>query len=271
MVDFIKNALGFSKNPLGIIALFISLIYGFACLVLSSSLSNMIGNQERLPLIWFIVLFPVLILVSFIYLVVNHHEKLYAPGDYREDINFLEASGIRRIEEMQVEEVQKLVEAETIEQNISESIEANNSKEVESDKIETISQKYSNVETWVAKEISYKYNIDVKTNQMVNSTAGRFELDIVGSDANRFYVCEVKYWEVNKSNKVLKQSIQEFLRKQKRLHLIARTRDYKLIIALVFDSLKQINKEDYRKFIDEINDKVILEFYDYNELKNEYK
>ena len=70
MQDFIKNSKGLTRNPLGIIALFISLIYGFACLVLSTSLSNLIGITERLPLIWFIIGFPVLILISFILMVI---------------------------------------------------------------------------------------------------------------------------------------------------------------------------------------------------------
>lgn len=84
-----SNAKGLTKNPLGIIALFISLIYGFACLVLSTGIGNMYGSAERLPLIWFIIIFPVLILVGFIYLVVTNHQKLYAPSDYKDEGNFM--------------------------------------------------------------------------------------------------------------------------------------------------------------------------------------
>jgi hypothetical protein len=87
--NFINNAKGLTRNPLGIIALFISLIYGFACLVLSTSISNLNGSIERQPLIWFIIGFPILILLSFIYLVVNHHAKLYAPIDYKDEKNFM--------------------------------------------------------------------------------------------------------------------------------------------------------------------------------------
>lgn len=88
ITEFIDKAKGLTKNPLGIIALFISLIYGFACLVLSSSIDNLCGNSERLPLIWFMIIFPILILIGFIYLVVKHHSKLYAPSDFKEESNF---------------------------------------------------------------------------------------------------------------------------------------------------------------------------------------
>lgn len=89
VTDFLEKAKGLTRNPLGIIGLFISLIYGFACLVLSTSLNNLNGSEERLPLIWFIILFPVLILLIFTFLVTKHHNKLYAPSDYKDEKNFL--------------------------------------------------------------------------------------------------------------------------------------------------------------------------------------
>jgi hypothetical protein len=87
MKDFITQAKGLTKNPLGIIALFISLIYGFACLVLGLSSSNL-NTDERILLIYFLIGFPILILITFIFLVVKHHKKLYAPSDYKDEKNF---------------------------------------------------------------------------------------------------------------------------------------------------------------------------------------
>lgn len=89
MNEFIRNAKGLAKNPLGIIALFISLIYGFACFVIGIA-SNNLESNERLPLVWFLVIFPFIVLLAFVYLVVNHHSKLYSPLDYRDDKSFLE-------------------------------------------------------------------------------------------------------------------------------------------------------------------------------------
>ena len=78
-----------ARNPLGIIGLFISLIYGFANWMLGST-ANTLVSCERIIIIWFIVLFPVMILIAFCYLVVNHHGKLYAPKDYNKDESFLQ-------------------------------------------------------------------------------------------------------------------------------------------------------------------------------------
>ena len=94
MNDILKNTKGFAKNPLGIIALFISLIYGFACLVLSTASSNLEPN-ERIPLIWFLVLFPIIIMLSFLFLVTKHHRKLYGPSDFKDEKIFLETIDIK--------------------------------------------------------------------------------------------------------------------------------------------------------------------------------
>lgn len=86
--DFAKSAKDLSKNPLGIIALFIVLIYGFGCLVV-------VFGGEKLqviiyhPLTWFLAIFPFIVLFVFAYLVAKHHKKLYGPGDYDDSEQFL--------------------------------------------------------------------------------------------------------------------------------------------------------------------------------------
>lgn len=87
--EFVDTAKALSKNPLGIIALFIVLIYGFAALVVGAS--GQLGPDERYPIVWFLVVFPVIVLGVFGWLVSQHYEKLYAPRDYNSDDAFLKA------------------------------------------------------------------------------------------------------------------------------------------------------------------------------------
>ncbi|WP_269515034.1 hypothetical protein [Brevundimonas subvibrioides] len=75
------------KNPLEVIAIFIALIYGICALLLGSTVSGLEKINQTI-MVWFIVLFPVAVLVVFAWLVRNHHKKLYAPGDYRSDDAF---------------------------------------------------------------------------------------------------------------------------------------------------------------------------------------
>lgn len=87
------------RNPLGTIALFISLIYGTSALLLGTSVGALAPwNQTILTI--FVVLFPCAILAVFAWLVSAHHQKLYGPGDYRSDEGFLQAAGQSSPEEV---------------------------------------------------------------------------------------------------------------------------------------------------------------------------
>ncbi len=89
---FGQTATKLSHNPLGIIALFIVLVYGFASLVVG--IGQNLDENSVLLMVLFLVLFPVLVLGVFGWLVSRHHEKLYAPRDYQEGEHFLQAMGI---------------------------------------------------------------------------------------------------------------------------------------------------------------------------------
>lgn len=85
---FAEKAMGFTKSPLGIIALFIVLVYGFASLVVGfgKCLSEYVS-----PLIYFMVFFPVVVFAGFLWLVAKHHNKLYGPSDFKDEENFIKA------------------------------------------------------------------------------------------------------------------------------------------------------------------------------------
>jgi CheY-like chemotaxis protein len=91
MIDDVKefgNIAGtLSRNPLGIIALFIVLVYGLAALV--AAFSSSWTPAERTPLIYFLVSFPVLVLGVFAWLVINHSINLFAPSDFKDENNYV--------------------------------------------------------------------------------------------------------------------------------------------------------------------------------------
>ena len=91
--DNIKN---FLRNPLGVIALFVTICYLIAGLVFSIGLDKLNGAEERLPFIWFIIIFPVIIFIVFVLLVCFHHEKLYGPTDFKDETNFIKLTNTER-------------------------------------------------------------------------------------------------------------------------------------------------------------------------------
>jgi len=72
--DFGKIATDLSRNPLGMIGLFITLVYGLAVIVTSS---NNLDITLKMPLIYFLVIFPFIILGVFYRLVALHSNKLF--------------------------------------------------------------------------------------------------------------------------------------------------------------------------------------------------
>jgi CheY-like chemotaxis protein len=84
---FSDTARVLARNPLGIIALFIVLVYGFACLV--TAFAGSFTPAQKTPLIYFLVVFPVLVLCVFSWLVSKHSGKLFAPSDFRDEDNYV--------------------------------------------------------------------------------------------------------------------------------------------------------------------------------------
>src|SRR5882762_4132354 len=87
LTAFGESAQTLARNPLGIIALFIVLVYGIAALLFGFSAGKLNANDQRM-IIGFLVGFPILVLIAFYRLVTNHHTKLYAPYDFPEKDGF---------------------------------------------------------------------------------------------------------------------------------------------------------------------------------------
>jgi CheY-like chemotaxis protein len=87
MKSFGDTAKSLARNPLGIIALFIVMVYGLASLV--TAFAGSFTSAERLPLIYFLIVFPVLVLGVFAWLVSRHSGKLFAPSDFKDEDNYV--------------------------------------------------------------------------------------------------------------------------------------------------------------------------------------
>ncbi len=82
-----ETAKSLARNPLGIIALFIVLVYAVASVVISLAKPDFYGNPFH-PAVLFLAIFPLVVLIVFAYLVAKHHRNLYAPQDYKHEGHF---------------------------------------------------------------------------------------------------------------------------------------------------------------------------------------
>jgi prokaryotic YEATS domain len=82
-----ETAKSLARNPLGIIALFIVLVYAVASVVISFAKAEFYQNPLH-PAVLFLAIFPLMVLGVFAYLVARHHRNLYAPQDYKDEGHF---------------------------------------------------------------------------------------------------------------------------------------------------------------------------------------
>ena len=87
--SFGEIAKSLASGPLGIIALFIVLVYGISASVMVSDAFKSLETFERLPLIYFLTLFPVIVLGVFAWLVTKHNDKLYGPSEFKDEGNYI--------------------------------------------------------------------------------------------------------------------------------------------------------------------------------------
>jgi len=80
-----KSGITLAKNPLGIISLFVFFIEAIATV----SLNIAIDTEYIGHIVWFIILFPTLIVILFFITLWIKRESLYSPMEFRDDDSFL--------------------------------------------------------------------------------------------------------------------------------------------------------------------------------------
>ena len=194
----------YPTNPIGVIALFISFCYGAATIVIGTNIENFRGAIERQPLIWFVIVFPIMVLGVFVFLVVRHHEKLYAPGDFESDFGFY---GLTRNEKKEKEkETEK--KQETLEnmelKEISPTTTSQNDKP---------SLSVNEIESLIIKKLSSYYDRSFSYNEtaLIGKNGNRMFFDAVSIDPQCSIAVEIKFCSSNISDNQFVDKIRQFL------------------------------------------------------------
>lgn len=181
-----NNIKVFLRNPLSVVALFVTICYLIAGLVFSIGLDKLNGAEERLPFIWFIIIFPVIIFIGFMLLVWFHHEKLYGPSDFRDETNFTKLSQ----KELQNKYLKEATEHSIYEDTPPTIIEPSNDI-IKKDKTNICAFAYS---------VEHSTHLAIKKlNQMYKTTFtegikyNKFVFDAMGIINGKMYIVECKY------------------------------------------------------------------------------
>ena len=268
--DPFKQIKDYAHNPLGIVAMFISLIYGFAALLLGLSADKLTAN-ERTPLIWFIIFFPCLILIVFYRLVTKHHGKLYSPSDYREDSSFLETISPAERQLKYEKEAKEVLSAEMPTQTNKDVI--NNVKPPMLppnfiSKLVDISKELRAINDRVVAIIERELNINAQRNVRVGPTNTGLIVDAAFMTKSDLIFLEIKLIRYPTSDPA-----DSILFAASKLYQLYQNQ-FKLIIVVVYsfekDKLPAIEKEWIAK-IERVPAQIILRFISQNELNTTEK
>lgn len=102
------NITGIIKNPLTIIAIFAGIVE-----IGSNTVLPFLTDENQSTYIWFLMIFPILLVLCFFYILYNKHEVLYAPSDFSNDDTFKDVLFNRR--KSTNIEVEEKIEEEIIE------------------------------------------------------------------------------------------------------------------------------------------------------------
>lgn len=183
----LKDMKTFVRNPLGVIGLFVTIVYLIAAMLLGYGLDKLQGCAERLPFIWFVILFPCVILFTFYKLVTEHSNKLYGPSDFQKDENFLLFANR---EEVQNKNLEKLKDEKTSVSfmTVSSNIEKKDKGVDDSSLMRSIILR----DAVIVDRLSQKYEIQFYQNIELRVTRGSVVIDAYGKDKDKQYLVEIK-------------------------------------------------------------------------------
>lgn len=253
-----NNNCKFARSPLAVLTLFVTIAYGIViCFV--SDFSKFQGLLERLPLIWFMILFPLVVLGVLCWLICTRPEKMFGPSDFRTDNAFSAyALGIQ-VEQQKGEKILELLrEEDDVEKGtppmVQESL--------------AISLKcYENAENWSIKELSAEYGIDFNPYFIVNFDRRTFVFDAVGYSLGKSYCVEVKYLKNNKLNNHVLNGLRQLIIG---MQSVGPQMNFSILVVLVVASICDVNQAALISQLKSFDSSIEVKVYDYQELEKRY-
>lgn len=263
MEGFGQSAQKLARNPLGIIALFIVLVYGIAGLVLGVASSSLEASERQL-LIWFLVVFPIVVLAVFFRLVTKHHVKLYAPHDFPDSDGFfrmLTPSEQREKLNQEIREIEAISSTTNSDEDVASELDRTG-----------VSRELSSRQAWVLaeefaiREIESEFDTSIQRNVSLGS---RYVVDGILLDKGRIIVVEIKFIKKIRVLRVVRSAVEQLGKFAEALHPRP-----SFIIAIVSEGVSGEDLENQlvmsREYLKAASFPIELRVYDFDELKKKY-
>lgn len=181
------------KNPLTIIAIFAGIAEISGTIVLP-----FVSPENQSTYIWFLMLFPFVLIVAFFLTLNFNHRVLYAPSDYRDQKHFLQL--VQRATPLEIER-KRSEEIREIEFNASTRDGGGTSPELQrdttlpvSEPIRNIEAGYVRAETLVLSRLEQELGVPLQREMRLGGEGANVIFDAVGIKDGSIRAVEVKYF-----------------------------------------------------------------------------
>ena len=248
-------------NPLGIIAMFVTMIYGIACLVIGKGLPMLYMHCERMWLIQFVFWFPFVLLLAFAMLVIFFPTHLFGPGDYSSPEMYLKSLGRKETQEKLDVDVADV--KDDIKKQVKPSSGATQPTSIPSSS--ELREIIQNIETKALLELNEKYGVVFRQNVKFGDKYHPMYLDGYAFFNHVHYVAEVKYmpYAVSGNLSMLMKQMYSIFGRLSQIGIINKT---KIILCVVFDEKDPAFEENLKANICRISQDIDICLYKKDEI-----
>ena len=265
------------RNPLSILGLFITLCYAITEIVFIVGLDKLKGMLERLPFIFFIIIFPFVLLFTVIKLIIKHYPKLYGPTDFTDEKSWWEFATNERILIKYRTEANELFCKKSKNEkdgNSKANLEAMKVNSLESkaentriQAINNLTSKIALIEGVVIQKLSESYRLNFQRNVEIKDSRGKILLDGIAQKGFEIYFVECKICTKKLTFKDMEKTLSQVELITETLYNKDKDKEVMGIIAYVnVDDSNNKMKKIITDFYDTHAPNIDLKIFNYKEL-----
>jgi len=259
--------IGTIKNPLTIIAMFAGIAEISGTVVLP-----FISPENQAIYIWFLMIFPFLLIIVFFLTLNFNHRVLYAPSDYKDEDNFIKslqkATSIEKV--LKLNEEVKEIETSEPEEIVDSDNNTENKISYKNLVKRSTHATYMLAEELTFEKLSKEFSSEIQREIKLGNNGNRYIFDGLVKEKGNTIAIEVKFFRTGSVTR-LKHSIDRIIASANFLPDIEK-KNFRILFIIVTDqekfSLDNIKK---RFTLNEYIVPVELRLYNLNELEKEFE
>lgn len=269
------------KNPLTIIAIFAAIAEISGTVVLP-----FIAPANQAIYVWFLIVFPILLIVLFFLTLNFNHKVLYAPSDYQNEDNFLRslpkatfAEKVLKIEaeiaeeETATQDLPKLEKAPAAMVGASASTTQDPTISYQSLVRRSTQATYMLAEDLIFRKLGKEFSAEIQREVKLNSLAGRYIFDGIVRDKGVTTVIEVKYLRNALASGMQLRDTLARIQQSVKLLPSEQTANFRVLLAVATDEGGVSHgrvAEQIDRYRNEFSFPIEIRFYNLAELEREF-